>query len=597
MKHTMKKLFSLLLTILVLSSVMPVAFAASEDFGAVTLTDSTTVFDHFDYTLNDSHGFVSGDPNTIVSTEFNTKVVENDFIKATFLPDYGARLLSIVYKPTGHELLYQNPVGTPYGIGEGNFYYDWLMVYGGIMPTFSEPEHGKYWLEPWDFEVVTQTRDQVSLKMSKTDTVNFGARPWKFNKGATGMTCTVIYTIYADKPYVEMSVSLKNNSNTPINYEYWTCNTLAPGSQEGNTVGSENMEIVAPMSKVKNKDDWWGWMGSVDSVVDAGNHIFKFENLAHFKNWAGQGISYGNDLSGDWWGVINHDNEEGILRISDNVKTPGLKMWTWGFEDSFNTIPETSYGNSARPYIELWGGTSGEFFENAFLPANGSLSWTEYYYPTVDLEQVTNANENAAIHLWADETSNGYQVNAKVNTTLIDESLRLEMRLHGSSTQQISEAAFVGSTSADTFDAFVSADTLTEDSYVLEGVIYDASNRVVLSASIPLVGTISTPPVTDLSNVWYLYNSVVEGTDGESLQANNATLTGWQPIKTITSAANRWYTPALSGDYAAGEWNFTLWTAPAAAGTEVSVALYKTNAAGNAPVLLGSQTLDVVRYV
>lgn len=72
MKHTMKKLFSLLLTILVLSSVMPVAFAASEDFGAVTLTDSTTVFDHFDYTLNDSHGFVSGDPNTIVSTEFNT---------------------------------------------------------------------------------------------------------------------------------------------------------------------------------------------------------------------------------------------------------------------------------------------------------------------------------------------------------------------------------------------------------------------------------------------------------------------------------------------------------------------------------------------
>lgn len=85
----------------------------------------------------------------------------------------------------------------------------------------------------------------------------------------------------------------------------------------------------------------------------------------------------------------------------------------------------------------------------------------------------------------------------------------------------------------------------------------------------------------------------MEGIDGESLQANNATLTGWQPIKTITSAANRWYTPALSGDYAAGEWNFTLWTAPAAAGTEVSVALYKTNAAGNAPVLLGSQTLDV----
>ncbi len=25
----------------------------------------------------------------------------------------------------------------------GNFYYDWLMVYGGIFPTFPDPEHGR----------------------------------------------------------------------------------------------------------------------------------------------------------------------------------------------------------------------------------------------------------------------------------------------------------------------------------------------------------------------------------------------------------------------------------------------------------------------
>jgi hypothetical protein len=29
--------------------------------------------------------------------------------------------------------------------------------------------------------------------------------------------------------------------------------------------------------------------------------------------------------------VINHDNEEGIIRIADNTITLGLKMWTWGW--------------------------------------------------------------------------------------------------------------------------------------------------------------------------------------------------------------------------------------------------------------------------
>lgn len=594
MNRKMKRIISWFLTgVMLVSSMLTFAGAAESDFGPVTITDSTTTFNHFDYTLNADYGFVSGDPNTIVSTVFNTKVVENDFIKATFLPDYGARLLSIVYKPTGHELLYQNPVGTPYGIGEGNFYYDWLMVYGGIMPTMSEPEHGKYWLEPWDCEIVTQNSQQVSLKMTKTDTIDFSGRPWKFNKGATGMTCSVIYTIYADKPYVEMEITLTNNQGTPINYEYWTCNTLAPGSTYGNTIGSESMEIVAPLTKVKNKDDWWSWMGSVDEVIDANNHIFEFKNLAHFSNWEGQGISYGNDLSGDWWGVINHDNEEGVLRISDNEKTPGLKMWTWGCEDSFETVPETDYGNSARPYIELWGGTSMEFFENAILPAYGQISWTEYYYPTVGLENITNANEDAAIYLWAEETVNGYELNGKLNTTLVGEDLTFEMNLKGSVTELLSSNSFVGNSSAKSFSTDISSAMLIEDVYTAEGVLRNGNGEVVLIASIPLVGIATPPPVTDLADTWYLYNTVADGVRGESLQADHSDMTGWQPVKTITSEPNQWYTINLSGEYAAGTWDFTLWTAPANGETNVTVALYKTNYDGSESILLDAQTLDV----
>ena len=53
------------------------------------------------------------------------------------LPEFGGRILSIIYKPTGHEQLYRTEVGVPYGMGGGNFYYDWLMVYGGIFPDLA----------------------------------------------------------------------------------------------------------------------------------------------------------------------------------------------------------------------------------------------------------------------------------------------------------------------------------------------------------------------------------------------------------------------------------------------------------------------------
>ena len=85
-------------------------------------------------------------------------MLENRYLKVTLLPEFGGRILSIIYKPTGHEELYRTQVGVPYGMKAGNFYYDWMMVLGGIFPTFPTPEHGKTWLKRWDFRIVKQIR-------------------------------------------------------------------------------------------------------------------------------------------------------------------------------------------------------------------------------------------------------------------------------------------------------------------------------------------------------------------------------------------------------------------------------------------------------
>src|SRR6185437_2261171 len=120
-----------------------------------------------------------------------------------------------------------------------------------------------------------------------------------------------------------------------------------------------------------------------------------------FRNWPAMGIAYAApDMGGgNFWGVINHDNEEGIIRIADNTVTPGLKMWTWGFSSFTNETDARKDPNEQRPYIELWAGVSDQFFHSAQFPALGEVSIPETYSPTVGMSNVTHANDNILINL------------------------------------------------------------------------------------------------------------------------------------------------------------------------------------------------------
>jgi hypothetical protein len=116
------------------------------------------------------------------------------------------------------------------------------------------------------------------------------------------------------------------------------------------------------------------------------------------------GIAYASpDMQGgNFWGVINHDNNEGIIRIADNRITRGLKMWTWGFPSFTDETDQRKDPNPARPYVELWAGVSDEFFHSAEFPPHSEVSIPETYSPTVGMNNVTHANEHILINLSAD---------------------------------------------------------------------------------------------------------------------------------------------------------------------------------------------------
>src|SRR3569833_2375415 len=152
---------------------------AAQATDRVSLAHSTITWSTVKYATTAENGFVDGslDTKTIVDRTFKTYVLENRYLKVTLLPEFGGRILSIIYKPTGHEQLYRAEVGVPYGMKAGNFYYDWLMVYGGIFPTFPDPEHGRAWSKPWAFNVVKESAGEVTVSMSFKDDVAYPAAP------------------------------------------------------------------------------------------------------------------------------------------------------------------------------------------------------------------------------------------------------------------------------------------------------------------------------------------------------------------------------------------------------------------------------------
>lgn len=379
-----------------------VVHAASPVPDSVSLSEQTTTWSTVKLITDAENGLVSGslDKSTIVERRFRSYVLENRYLKVTLVPEFGGRILSMIYKPTGHEQLYRTEVGVPYGMKAGNFYYDWLMVYGGIFPTFPDAEHGKTWLKPWAFRVVKQVADEVTVVMSFRDDFDYSARPGKF-RAATGIEASYYVTLKADRAALDTRVVLKNPNNKAVPYEYWTCTTLAPGSEPNHPRATGGAEIIAPI-RTYTTPAWSANLADGDESAGMGRR--RFENLRYFKNWPTMGIAYAapNMQGGNFWGVINHDNAEGIIRIADNSLTRGLKMWTWGFASFTAETDARKDPNEWRPYVELWAGVSDQFFHDADFPARGEVSIPETYSPTVGMSNVTHANEKILVNLSAE---------------------------------------------------------------------------------------------------------------------------------------------------------------------------------------------------
>lgn len=398
----------------------------------VTLTNSTYTFEHFPIEVGTTGVWTGAEmPGTTpTSTTFDTVILENGFLKVTLLPEYGGRILSIVHKPTDRELLYQNPIGTPYLMYEDIFYYDYLVILGGIFPSFPEPEHGKYWNQPYALEVVSESADAVTVRMSRDDDLDVAPGvPSRYDVGRTGLHVELDVTLRAGRSSVELDTTLSNPGASAIaNFEYWTVTTLAPGSMPGQTAIPESTRILAQMDQVHLLESSWPWFGEAETRIDG--EVFEWNNLSHFENWDDQGTAFANpQYDANWSGLFNGDSEMGVLRVTEGGQTPGLKLWTFGIQSLSADLDDSS--EWLRPTIEMWHGVTPEFWDRDTMAAGEVRTWHDAYFPISGLEEVTAASEYGAVQLSRSDSGSDALLEARATLTTPSRTVHAVLTLDG----------------------------------------------------------------------------------------------------------------------------------------------------------------------
>ncbi len=401
-------------------------------FSQVVIRDTVVKWQHHRYELNSDYSVssYSRSDNDIDTEELNSKVIENDLFKITIVPDFGGRIISYLYKPNGKEYLYTEKISTPYHIHWDTFYYRWLLLWGGIFPTFPEPEHGKAWCRPWEFSIIKQNSDTIAVRMSYTDSDEYSNHPDHYNNGQTDITCHVDISVFSGCNMFDFDVTLINNKNENVIYEYWTNTAFAPGCDPTNLKLSPNTEMVVPINTVDiewNDVDDWAMGGSMP-----------FENANYFNEWPGLGILYASEDPDDYWGIINHDNQNGMFRLADNTnKTPGVKFWTWGV-DAIDTDPADWSAQGASSIIEIWAGVGKQFWIDETLAPNEIKSWKEQYFPTTGISKIDDINEFGAIDVKVNKEKEQTQLSINLMPTEPGKDFKVDVSLIGDTNYDLS---------------------------------------------------------------------------------------------------------------------------------------------------------------
>jgi hypothetical protein len=293
--------------------------------------------------------------------------LENRYLKLTILPQLGGRLYEAIYKPTGHNELYRNPVIKPAPFSQKG----WWLGAGGTEWAAPTDEHGLMEYLPWDAQISRNSDAGATVTLSAVDKL-------------TGMKVTATVSLSPEEAAYTISARMENFTTTQQKGQLWTNAMVAPG---GTNRTSPNLRWIIPTNQVTVHSTHDPALPAEHSSVSWPQHGGR--DLADSSTWGGWfgGFAMPGAARGQFAAVYDPTSDEGLVKTFSNKEMLGLKFFGWGPD-----LNPSIYTDDQSSYAELWGGITPTFWDYATFPPNSALGWTERWQPVARTGGVSLAN-------------------------------------------------------------------------------------------------------------------------------------------------------------------------------------------------------------
>ena len=282
------------------------------------------------------------------ATAFTSVVLENEHLKAVFLPELGGRLWSLFDKDAGKELLYCNPVFQPGNLALRNAWFS-----GGVEFNVSIKGHNPLTCDPLFAQKITLSDGSEGIRMFEYERIR-------------GVLYSIDAWIPEGSKMLYIRPRIENRTGKEI-WMYWWSNIATP------TV--EKCRVIVPA-----EDTFINYFGNDHYILDFAKH----------EGCLGTDISYPENLgrSLDFFYYIEDEDPKWITAVDKSgygliqcstKELRGRKLFLWGEGAGGKNWNRFLTDGSNPGYIEIQAGLARTQLEHIPMAAGETWSWVEAY--------------------------------------------------------------------------------------------------------------------------------------------------------------------------------------------------------------------------
>jgi len=313
-------------------------------------------------------------------------VLENEKIRVVITPEFGARILSLIYKPTETDFVWHNPRVPPMRPKYDPAFEDMSGLFD-CFPTCESctvrgiklPMYGEVASEPWRVSSKRKSGRTVGLTMQR-------------RCNAYPMTIQKSLTIGRRDPLLGLDYAVTNLSDDTLEYHYSGHNTLNV---------NPNFRIILPpeVTKVKRGmaiTDRLGKLGDEitwPQTTDMNGRTIDISKLGQPCDGTGENL-YTPKLKDSWCAAFNESRKEAIGFWFEAEKVPYILVWIncGGYGRYYHAALEPSTGRPDNLEVAVT-----EWKNFATIERRTKISWAEKLFLTNDIKRIEKVTPDNGI--------------------------------------------------------------------------------------------------------------------------------------------------------------------------------------------------------